>query len=159
MLRAVSQVAENIDDALYVMTQLYIEQKVGLRQEVGSLSKSGGSDPRTPNNIMKAILLRKNYAIVLKSLCPQFASVVDYYLECDNHRDKHGVNANGYKDPVGDLGYSESKNNITIPHDYNLIFNIMLNNMICSLNIFNKWAACADGRLAERTFESIRKGI
>ena len=96
VLRAATGTATDDAELKSILTTLFLEQCAGLRTSIKSNTSATNNDPRTPPNVMKALLIRQHLFVHLKGIFPKMADVIDSYGTTERYvRDRYGVNGDG----------------------------------------------------------------
>ena len=86
MLRAAVQVASSDEDLVFLLRTLFLEQRAGMRKPMASESalaqaksrgRTNSNETRTPTNIMKSILVRRNVYWHLIAVFPKFSAEIE----------------------------------------------------------------------------------
>ena len=92
-LRQILEAAPIDADALYVLHNLFLQQRVKRRKTINTSSKS----VCTPGGIAKALLVRRSLYLYLQDQFPELASVMAPYASYKSVLDKYGVDAHGMR--------------------------------------------------------------
>ena len=95
VLRQVMIISDKEDDTAYVLNQLFLQQRCGLRTQL-AVPRSR-NDVRTPANIAKALLIRRNLVIFMKKEFPKLNDVIAPYLDDTYLLDAYGIDTEGQR--------------------------------------------------------------
>ena len=91
-LRHIANVAPNTDDLEYLLYDLFVQQRCGLRK---SIDVSSRRHLATPAQIARSILLRRTLWMHLDASFPELKSVIEPYKSSQFLFDKFGIDADG----------------------------------------------------------------
>ena len=102
-LRGTFTASDNDDDLCYILQTLMLQQRSGLRRQL--ITPKSHNDNRTPANVAKSILLRKNILNHMSQSMPQWQALIAPYMGTSIYLDMYGINAHGVRvgEAVDDL--------------------------------------------------------
>ena len=92
-MRLICSVSEREDDVAYILNELFLQQRAGLRHSLAA-SKSK-SDAKTPVNVGKSILIKRMVLNHLIEICPNLQPTLQPFADHTHYELKYGVRPNG----------------------------------------------------------------
>ena len=93
-MRLICSISDREDDVGYILNELFLQQRAGLRRSLMLPNKSK-NEVKTPQNVGKGLLIKRMVLMHLLEKCPNLRPSLQPFVDHTHYEERYGMRSNG----------------------------------------------------------------